>query len=310
MIIYLLRRHHASLGWALTALAACLTCCHVFADQPVSAARDEAAIRERASEYLRAIERGDPDEIASFWTVDGDYLDVSGQALKGRQLAKRAEARAAPDESARRLEIAVESLRFITPDVALEDGALRVTDAPLGQAVARRYTAIWVRKDDTWLLDGVRELAAPATPQNSLADLAWMLGDWCSDDEDQSIRLTCTWSDDKHFLLREIDVSTPDRGPLRVTQRIGWDARDRQIRSWTFDSEGGHGQGLWFRSRDRWIVEAESVLPDGARTTGTNVYTRDGPDSFTWQATNSEADGEPVPDRELRMIRRKASGVR
>lgn len=308
MIIHLFRRHHALLGLALTAFAACLTYCHVFADQPVSAARDEATIRKRANEYLRAIERGGPDEIASFWTVDGDYIDVSGQALKGRQLAKRAEARAAPDENARRLEIVVESLRFITRDVALEDGALRVADAPLGQAVARRYTAIWVRKDDTWLLDGVRELAAPATPQNHLADLAWMLGDWGSDDEDQSIRLTCTWSKEKHFLLREIDVSTPEHGPLHVSQRIGWDARDKQIKSWTFDSEGGHGEGLWFRSRGRWIVEAASVHSDASRATGTNIYTQDGPDSFTWQATNSETDGEPMPDREVRMVRREASG--
>lgn len=308
MFIQLLRRRQARLGWCLPAIAACLLCGEAFTDEPSSAAGDEAAIRQRANDYLRAIERGDPDEIASFWTKDGDYRDESGQAAKGRLLAKRSDARLAPDD-ARRLEIKVESLRFLAADVALEDGAVVVTNVPLHQGIVRRYAAIWVRIDDTWMLDGVRELAAPAIErQNHLSDLAWMLGEWSSDDDDQSIRLTCTWSDDKHFLLREIDVRTSDRGPLHVSQRIGWDAHDRQIRSWTFDSEGGHGEGLWFHSREQWIVEAASVHSDASRATGTNIYTQDGPDSFTWQATNSETDGEPMPDREIRMVRREASG--
>lgn len=42
------------------------------------------------SKYLRAIERGDPEEIASFWTEDGDYVSDSGQSVTGRQLAKLA----------------------------------------------------------------------------------------------------------------------------------------------------------------------------------------------------------------------------
>lgn len=301
--------HRATLSSALAAIAALLTCSRVFSDDPSPVAKAESVIRQRANDYLLAIERGDADEIASFWTKDGDYLDDSGRAVKGRELAKRAEARSARRGGARRVEIQVESLRFITPDVAIEDGAVSETKGPLGEEVVRRYTAIWVRKDDAWLLDGVRELAAPATQQqNPLNELAWMLGDWCSDDDDQGIRLVCTWSDDKHFLLREIDVSTPERGPLHVSQRIGWDAREKQIKSWTFDSEGGHGEGLWFRSRDHWIVEAASVHSDGSRATGTNIYTQDGRDSFTWQATNSETDGEPMPDREVRMVRRKASG--
>lgn len=309
MFARLPRLHQARLSWGLVAIAACLACADAAPDETADVAGDDAAIRQRANAYLRAIERGDADEIASFWTEDGDYVDESGQAVKGRQLAKQAEARSADADDARRLEFKVESLRFITADIGIEDGALRVTDAPVGQAVVRRYTAIWVRQDDTWLLDGVRELAASGhQQQNHLSDLAWMLGDWSSDADNQSIRLTCTWSDDKHFLLREIEVHTPDRGPLHVSQRIGWDARERQIRSWTFDSEGGHGEGLWFRSRDRWIVEAASVLADGSRATGTNIYTHDGPHSFTWQATNSETDGEPMPDREVRMVRRKASG--
>lgn len=270
-----------------------------------------AAIRQRAKEYLQAVECGDGEAIASFWTSDGDYLDETGNAIKGRQLALAAKARSKELGEARQLAAAAESLRFVTSDVAIEDGAVCNPQGPTGDAVVRRYTAIWVRKDGTWLLDGVRELAAPAiSGRNPLQDLAWMIGEWASDDDGNSIRLKCTWSDDEHFLLREIDVNLSERGPLHVSQRIGWDARDRQIKSWTFDSQGGHGAGLWFRQAERWIVEAESILPNGSRSTGTNVYALHKTDTFTWQTTNAEIDGEAIPDRSVQMVRQKASDGR
>ncbi len=199
----------------------------------------------------------------------------------------------------------MESIRFVTPQVAIEDGVHRLSAAaPADVSLVRRYTAIWVKQDDKWLLDGVRELAARAdAPRNRLEALSWMLGDWVSEDG-KTLRLSCRWSDDQHFLLREIEVASSDRGPLRVTQRIGWDAHEKQVKSWTFDSQGGHGDGLWFHQGDRWIVEAAIVLPDGRVATGANVMVREGDDAFVWESNHAEIDGEPQPSRKLRLLRK------
>jgi uncharacterized protein (TIGR02246 family) len=257
---------------------------------------------------LEAVERGDGEEIASFWTADGDYVDGTGQAVNGRDLARQV-TRSEKTTGSRRVVGKEESLRFLTPDVAVEDGAVSLSPATAGRSVVKRYTAIWSREDGKWLLDGVRESSVSpwSDHHHHLSELSWMLGDWVANDDAKSIRLTCTWSDDKRFLLRELDVSLPERGRLHVTQRIGWDAREKQIRSWTFDSQGGHGGGLWFRQGDRWIVEAESILPDGGRSTGTNIYTPDGDDAFDWEASNVEIDGQAMPDHSARMVRQKAS---
>jgi uncharacterized protein (TIGR02246 family) len=295
------------LGGVLAAgLVVCLACGRGWADE-ASRGSDEAALRQRAKDYLDAIERGDREEIASFWTAEGDYIDEAGQAVKGRRLARQAAPKAEEEGERRRL-AHTGSIRFVTPDVAIEDAAISIAPAPLGRPVIKRFTAIWTRQDGKWLLDGVRELAAPMMSHHDhLSGLSWMLGEWASEDGGKTLRLTCKWSDDEQFLVREIDVNLQDRENLHVTQRIGWDAREKQIKSWTFDSQGGHGLGLWFGKSDRWIVEAESVLPDGSRSTGTNVYSPDGADAFTWQATNVETNGEPMPDRSIRMVRQKES---
>jgi hypothetical protein len=142
-----------------------------------------------------------------------------------------------------------------------------------------------------------------ATHNDRLRGLSWMVGHWVSADDRKTVHLVCQWSSDKKFLLREIDVHLTGREPLHVSQRIGWDPRERQVKSWTFDSDGGHGDGLWFQKDDQWIIEATSVLPDGSRATGTNVLARDGNDAFSWVSTNGEVEGEPIPEIKISMIR-------
>jgi uncharacterized protein (TIGR02246 family) len=282
---------------------ACVTTWHALGDEPTKLTPDEAAIRQRGKEYVAAVRRGKGEEIASFWTADGDYIDASGVAMKGRLLAQQAKP-PADDREAPRLSVTVDLIRFITPDVAVEDGGLGSSPGALSGSLARRYTAIWVRQKGKWLLDGVRESSVPeATHFDRLRELHWMVGDWVSDDDGKTVRLSCRWTSEKNFLLREIDVRLPDREPLHVTQRIGWDAREKQIKSWTFDSAGGHGDGLWFYKDEQWIVEAQSVLPDGTLATGTHTLVRDGDSAFVWESSNGQIDGEPVTEHKVRMIR-------
>lgn len=295
---------------SLAAVAVCLACCNALSEEPISRSRDEAAIRQRAGGYLQAIERGDGEKVASFWTNNGDYVDDGGRAINGRQLSRQAATRRRQEADARGLSAGTDSIRFVTPDVAIEDGALRVKHGSAEEAVVKRYTAVWVRRDGTWLLDAVRERASlPASRQSPLDDLSWMRGEWISEGGDETIRISCKQSDDKHFLLLEMDISRSEEESLHVSHRIGWDAREKQLKSWTFDSEGGHGDGLWFHKDDGWIVEVARVLPDGSRATSTNKYLLDGPDAFVWQVTNWEIDGEPKAGLSIRMVRQKASNA-
>lgn len=278
------------------------------AREPEENGGDVAAIRRAAAEYMEAVREGDAERIAALWTAEGDLIDADGERHNGRRLARQVTRRADHETELPELEANVDSIRFITSNVAIEDGAAHVSSDSDG-AVVVRYAAIWVKHGGEWRLDGVRESAArPATHGEHLAGLAWMVGDWVEDGDSPAVEMSCDWSRDKHFLIRRIRVHVDGRRPLSVTQRIGWDPREKQIRSWTFDSQGGHGDGVWWREDDRWLVEATSVLPDGATASGLNVYAPVDDDTFTWKSSDAELDGQPVPEHAVTMIRRQPAG--
>jgi hypothetical protein len=40
-----------------------------------------------------------------------------------------------------------------------------------------------------------------------------------------------------------------------------------------FDSNGGHGEGLWTRTSEKeWVVKAQGVLRDGRPTSATQIH--------------------------------------
>jgi uncharacterized protein (TIGR02246 family) len=263
-----------------------------------SFADDKAAIAKAAAKYLAAIRAGDAEQIAACWTADGDFTDPSGWSQKGRTLARKAVK--ASREPAVETVPQVESIRLVTSDVALEDGTIEQSGSNF-----IRYTAVWVRRDDRWLLDGVREAEfEPQSHYDHLRPLAWMVGQWQTGDE-SPVRLSgsCQWSKERNFLLREIQLSNDAGQTMTVTQRIGWDPLTEQIRVWSFDNAGGHSQGIWVQNGRQWIVSTRGVTPEGSLAESRNTYTRISSDAFSVES-HSTVDDEEVPDQKLRLVRK------
>jgi hypothetical protein len=98
-------------------------------------------------------------------------------------------------------------------------------------------------------------------------------------------------------------VTHDGRTILNGRQRIGIDPLDGRIKSWMHDDDGGHGEGVWTRQGDAWIVQAVGVTPEGKQTTATNVYRREGNDKMIWKSTGAFADGQPMADFEVTLSR-------
>jgi hypothetical protein len=145
-----------------------------------------------------------------------------------------------------------------------------------------------------------------------------MVGDWVVTDNAPidakaearpMIEVAVRWNAGRTFLLREMKITPPtgageSSAPLHVTQRIGWDPLSRQIRSWVFSADGGHGDAFWSRDGDSWLARTTAVLPDGSQTSSLNVYTYDGKDRCTWQSFHTHAGGEHLPPVNMTMIRK------
>ena len=140
-----------------------------------------------------------------------------------------------------------------------------------------------------------------------LDDLAWMVGHWVDQGEDVTITTNCSWTKNRKFLTRSFRVAIDNEVTLEGTQVVGWDPIERRIRSWTFDSEGGFGEGRWIHDGGRWLVKTSFVLASGDRASALNVFTYVDPDTFRWQSIDREVGGELQPNiPEVTVVRQNA----
>jgi hypothetical protein len=103
--------------------------------------------------------------------------------------------------------------------------------------------------------------------------------------------------------VQDYTVAGKDGDDLRVTQWIGFDPSTAQIRSWTFDSRGGYGDGLWTREDNTWRSETTGVLPDGRIGTSFNTIRFVDDTHLEWRSTGRNVEGQPMPDAEVRLVR-------
>jgi hypothetical protein len=163
-----------------------------------------------------------------------------------------------------------------------------------------------VKQDGTWRCACVREGHDHSlSPHERLKPLEWLAGDWVDESGDAVVHAHADWSKDKNFLLREFTVHVRGNPEMSVTERIGWDPLTRQIKSWVFDSEGGHGEGLWAREADRWVIRSTGVTPEGRVAAATHVITRKNDHEYRWASLDRIIAGHLVPGKEeYVMVRR------
>lgn len=275
---------------------------------PDENAVEEAALKKNAQAFVAAFDKGDAKAVAAFWTADGDYVDETGRHMKGREEIEKAFTEFFSENKGLKVQIHIESLRFVTPDVAVEDGVTSVSEPDGGPPSRARYTVVHVKKDGEWRLSSVRDAPyAPPTNYEHLKELEWAVGDWADEGENGKVaRVSFEWSESQNYLLgtfaatfKNIEVSTG-------WQRIGWDPIKKQIHSWTFDEDGAFGEATWTRDGDRWVIKSELVLPDGKKVVATNIVTHVDANTITWQSKDRTVDGKPVPDvKEIKMKRAK-----
>jgi uncharacterized protein (TIGR02246 family) len=117
---------------------------------------DEAAIRALIAANEAASNRRDYQGVAATYLVDGEIWGVGHPRISGRDaIARSEEAYWSTAPATRHITMTVESIRFLTPDVALAEITL-VSPGELREI----GTAVMVRRDTGWLTAAVRILGA------------------------------------------------------------------------------------------------------------------------------------------------------
>jgi uncharacterized protein (TIGR02246 family) len=255
--------------------------------------KDRDAIEKAARDFTQAFAKGDAKAVAGLWAEQGEVQDASGLRIRGRAAIEKAYAELFKEKPGVKIEVLIEGIRFPAANVAIEEGLLRQVDPGRELPGTTLYSTVHVREGGQWKIASSREWSAG---QDRLEDLDWLVGKWAAKFNDQDVTLTFSRNDRKHFLSGEFTRKTKGKVVSTGTMRISADPQTGQLRSWHFDEDGGHGQALWVRDRNQWVLDSVGVLPDGTETAAVNLLGRLNNDAITWRSIDRIMGGQQVPD--------------
>ena len=141
-----------------------LPTCLLLAQAPPTAAADRAAILGLVKQYVDAREKQDPKAVEALFTSDADQLVSSGEWRKGRPALVTGTLNSSRQTGGKRT-ITVESLRFLTADVALADGRYRLAELAGNTTRDMWTTLLLTRTAGGWRIAAIRNmLPAPPAP--------------------------------------------------------------------------------------------------------------------------------------------------
>jgi uncharacterized protein (TIGR02246 family) len=260
---------------------------------------EQKAVAAAVEAFAKAYSAADAKALGGYVADDIVLTDPDGNETRGKKAVAEMYTGAFQDNPGLKLEAQVAEVRFITPEVARVEGQSRLS-ASGDASEFTRFSALLVRRDGKWQAAEIREFTAAAedvAPYERLRDLEWMVGHWVDETGNNKVEADVRWADNNSYLIRTYNAHLQDEKPTSGTTFIGWDPQSGQIKSWNFDSEGGHGEGLWTRTSDNeWVVKAQGVLRDGRPTSATQVHTILNKDSVKTNSIDRIIGGQIAPD--------------
>ncbi len=273
-------------------------------EQDVELSPQEQAIYQAAIQFVEAYNAKDATAIAELFGPAARLEEAEGLIVEGRDAIQEAFAAAFEDNPQAAISVAMDSIRFVTPDVAVEEGAVEFF--PDGETLTSRsrYVAAHLNQEGAWRMVSVRTLEREVLSNyEHLRELEWLIGDWIDEGADADVETSCYWDEHRNFLLQDFQVIEDGEVTLKGTQRIGWDPQAKQFRAWIFDSDGGFGDARWTRVENQWVIKSSGVAADGSAVSGTRTLTLLDPDHLLLSSADRIHGEERLPDFEVTLVR-------
>ena len=153
--------------------------------------------------------------------------------------------------------------------------------------------------DGKWLMASVREnVLEDRADAASLQDLSGLIGQWEAHADGMTFHSDFHWLADKSFIQRDYTTTKNGKQIAKGTQIIGVEPLSHRIHSWSFDSTGGHGVGLWQATADGWQIESAGVRADGVPTGAIDRLIRPAGEANVvgFRSVRRVAGGQQLPD--------------
>src|SRR5436190_22383227 len=112
---------------------------------------DEEAVRLTSKTLVKAYTEENAAKAAAHFTTDAEYVDEQGKVFQGRKAIEDSLDAYFAEHPGCKLEMNIDTIRFISPGVAVEDGTTTITHAKEANATSSRYTTVHVKTDGKWL---------------------------------------------------------------------------------------------------------------------------------------------------------------
>ena len=267
---------------------------------------DLAAIRSQSEAFVTVFKNADAKAIAALWTEDGEYIDDSGRRFAGRNAIEEGYAEFFAENPNAVIRIAIDSLRLVSPNAAIEEGRAVVEPAPAGAAGISKYTAVHSKVDGKWLMTSVRDtwIEAPAAIR-SAADLEWLIGTWVAEEHGVQTEYACRWVADGRFIERRYATTLLDGTKTTGVQLIGWNPQGGHVQSWDFSPDGGHAVGVWTPTDGGWQTKVQGTTGGGISTTAAIRLIRLDDNAYVWQSAQRFLGDVALPDTDEVVIKRR-----
>lgn len=265
--------------------------------------KHEAAIRTSVAQFVKAYNAHDAKAISELFLAEAQIVDEDDNTIQGRAEIESLFAGVFEESPKSKIEVAIESIRFIGTALAVETGSTTTTSAPGETPERGRYSVLHVLRDGKWSMGLVRDMPAQPTHREHLQALAWLVGNWIDESREGVVKTSCRWADNESFLLQEITVRQAGRDTMKISQRIGWDPLAKRFKAWVFDTEGGYGESAWTPTETGWLIKATSVHSDGSTASATNHIEPTGLDRYVFRSVDRVLGNELLPAVEVHVVR-------
>ena len=260
-------------------------------EKPVDEARaaDAAAIRTTMLSFGEAFQKGDAAAAAGFLTSGAELIALEGVTVRGRDAIQEAFTNHFAKNARPKIQLEVRSTDFPSRDTAVQEGVMKIT-AESGEHTANNYSILLVREDGKWYLASIREWALEKSP---LEELEWLIGSWSAKGKDAEAQTTYEWFGNKTFIKAQFSIREKET-TVTGMQLIGLDQETGNLRTWTFEADGGYGEGVVTRDGHKWVFETATALTDRRLMTSSNILIHVDKNTFTWQPVDLTIDGEQI----------------
>ncbi len=270
-------------------------------------------VKKALDALTKALNARDPKAIAEQFTPTGEFIDADSNVFDSRDaIAGEFTALFEVNPKKNSVELSYDEIREISPGILSIDCVAAFSDAEEKDEnkaiVDIDFSALLVKQaNGSWLFASIRsegEGHTVQTPHAQLMRLEWLVGEWVDESDESSLHTTIRWSEDGNFLVSEFKVHVAGRKVSGGTQRIGWDGSLNKFKSWVFDSQGGHTEGIWTEIDDAWVVKTTGVRPDGDAVSATYTYEPLGPDAYQFTVTDVIVGDNVAPDFTSRVVKK------